>query len=229
MIRRTVLILAMTVGLTGFGHSQNQAKQVGTARILGTAVHADGTSVLCVEIEPVNADNPSAVASVSSTDGSFTTAKLPRGRYRVGVDLGINRQPDEAYGRTYFPGTPDRSKAIELEIAPGLPEPRILFTVPNRRPSVEMRGTVVYEDGKPAPGVDVFFSPVGGYSTAQMWADAKGNYVATKYGAVAYRIRSTSRDSKYESQVQVVQAADLEAPTLLVLRQVASPQPKLPQ
>src|SRR5437762_2672916 len=114
MVRRTLLILAMTVGLTSFGHSQNQAKQGGAARILGTAVHADGTPVLCVEIEPVNADNPSAVASVSRTDGSFATEKLPMGRYRVGVDLGINRQPDEAYGRTYFTGTPDRSQAIEL-------------------------------------------------------------------------------------------------------------------
>jgi hypothetical protein len=229
MIKRAGFMFAVSIGLAGFGHSQDQPKQLGVARILGTAVHANGTPASCVEIEPVNADNPSTVASVSQTDGSFATEKLPPGRYRVGVDLGIDRQPDEAYGRTYFPGTSDQSQATELEIAPGLPEPRVVFIVPNRRPSVQLRGTVVYEAGTPAAAADVFFSPVGGYSTAQMWADTDGKYVATKYGAVAYRIQARSQDGKYESQVQVVQAADLETPILLVLRQAAPPQSKLPQ
>jgi hypothetical protein len=62
-----------------------------------------------------------------------------------------------------------------------------------------------------------------------MWTDAKGNYVSTKYGAVAYRIQSRSQDSKYESQVRVVQAVDLEKPVLLVLRPAAPQQSKLPQ
>jgi len=224
MIKRAGFMFAMTIGLAGFGNSQDQAKQLGAARILGTAVHPDGTPALCVEIEPVNPDNPPTVASVSQRDGSFATEKLPAGRYRVGVDLGINRQPDEAYGRTYFPGTADRSQAAELEIAPGLPEPRVLFTVPNRRTLVQLRGTVVYEAGTPASAADVFFSPVGGYSTAQMWTDTDGRYVATKYGAVAYRIQGRSQDGKYESQLQVVQAADLETPILLVLRHAAPPQ-----
>ncbi len=219
----------MTIGLAGFGHPQDQAKQLGVARILGTAVHPDGTPALCVEIEPVNPDNPPTVASVSQADGSFATEKLPAGRYRMGVDLGINRQPDEAYGRTYFPGTADRSQATELEIAPGLPEPRVHFTLPNRRPLVRLSGTVVYEAGTPASAANVFFSPVGGYSTAQMWTDADGRYAATKYGAVVYRIQAISQDRKYESQTQVVQAADLETPVRLVLRQSAPPQSKLPQ
>jgi hypothetical protein len=219
-------MLTITLGLAGLLSSQDQIESQGVARILGTAVQPDGTPAIGgIEIEPVSKENPSAVAVISGIDGSFETEKLPPGRYRVGVDLEINIQPDEAYGRTYYPGTTDRSNAVELEIAQGLPEPRIVFVVPKVRPLIQLRGTVVYEDGKPAAGVDVFFSPVGGYSIAQVWTDSKGNCSQKKYGAVAYRIQSRSRDSKYESQVQVVEAVDLERPILLVLRGAASAKP----
>ena len=185
--------------------------------IRGTAIHTDGTPALAVEVEPVDSANPTAVALVSPTDGSFATISLPAGRYRVGVDLGINRQSAEAYGRTYYPGTSDPSKAAEIEIAPNLPAPRILFTLPNPRPTVQLRGKVVFENGNPAPGVDVFFSPVGGYSTAQLWTDEKGGFATTEYGAVAYRIQSRSSDPKRESNVIIVGASDLEKPISLVL------------
>jgi len=225
MILRPAFVCAIGMTALVHGHAQTtrlRESKPKVARILGTAVHPDGTSALgAIEIEPVIAGNPSAVALVSSLDGSFETEEMPAGRYRVGVDLGINRQPDEAYGRTYYPSGPDATKAIEIEIAPGLPGPRIVFTVPKLRPVVRSQGTVVYEDGTRAAGVDVLFSPEGGYSTAQLWTDAKGNFVHTMYGSVAYRIRSRSRYGKYESQEQLVRPADLEKSLLLVLRQIA--------
>ena len=189
----------------------------GVSSIRGTAVHLDGTPALAIEVEPVDSANPTAVALVSRTDGSFATIKLPAGRYRVGVDLGINRQASEAYGRTYYPGTLDRSKATEIEIAPNLPEPHILFTLPNPRPTVQLRGRVVYETGNAAPGVDVFFSPVGGYSTEQLWTDEKGGFATSEYGAVAYRIQSRSADHKHESNGIIVEVDALDKPILLVL------------
>jgi hypothetical protein len=198
------------------------------ARIRGVAVHPDGSPALgAIEIEPVDAGNPTAVALISDSDGSFATEKLPAGRYRVGVDLGINVQPDEAYGRTYYPGTPDAANAIEIQIATGQPEPApILFTVPKLRPTVRIQGRVIFEDGTPAARVDVLFSPVGGYATAQIYTDSKGNFTDTKYGSVAYRIRSSSRDAKFESEMLVVQAADLEEPILLVLHKASLQTPK---
>ncbi|HYL75055.1 MAG TPA: carboxypeptidase-like regulatory domain-containing protein, partial [Bryobacteraceae bacterium] len=202
----------------------------GVARIRGTVVHPDGTHFGgAVEIEPVDIGNPTAVAAISRVDGTFVTDELPPGRYRVGVDLGINRQPDEPYGRSYYPGTSDVTKAIEIQIGQDVPEPPpIVFTLPPERPTVRLRGTVVYEDGRPAPGVDVFFRPVGGYSSAQLWTDSKGNFTTTKYGSVAYRIQSRSRDGKHESMEHVIQAADLETPLLLVLRKAMPQDSKQP-
>jgi len=69
--------------------------------------------------------------------------------------------------------------------------------------------------------VDVFFSPVGGYSTAQLWTNSDGRFVETKYGSVAYRIQSKSRDGTFESSVITVEATDLEKPILLVLHKAA--------
>lgn len=235
-MRRFVLIILVTVGIAvGVGCQASWLDRMRgrVGRISGTALDPDGTPPAAVEIEPVDRRNPSTVALVSRADGSFATERLPAGRYRVGVDLGINRQPDEAYGRSYYPGTPDASKAIEIEIARDLPEPRILFTVPKRRPAVEMRGKVVYEDGSPADMVDVLFSPVGGYSTGQLWTQPSGNFTSTRYGAVAYRVRSrtttltklsgtSSRDGEFESEELIIQPADLEKPILLVLHPKAA-------
>jgi hypothetical protein len=123
------------------------------ARITGVAVHPNGTPALgAVEIEPLNVENAPAVATISLVDGSFATEKLPAGKYRVGVDLGINRQPDEAYGRSYFPGTPDPEKATEVEIIPGLPDPHIRFTVPELRPSVNCEAMSFLQMGRPPRG-----------------------------------------------------------------------------
>jgi hypothetical protein len=217
---RFTLLLGAILGIVGCDarYQSFQDWWRAVASIRGKAVEPDGTPAHgAIEIEPVDRANPTDIALISEVDGSFTTVKLPAGRYRVGVDLGINRQPSEAYGRTYYPGTSDRSKATEIEIALNLPEPDIVFTLPKIRPTVQLRGTVVYENGNPAPGVDVFFSPVGGYSTDQLWTDSKGGFATTEYGAVAYRIQSRSIDTKHESDAIVVAAKDLEKPISLVL------------
>ena len=229
--RHFVLVTFVLVGIAGgvwCQANQPDRVRVRVGRILGTAVEPDGTPPVAVEIEPVDSWNPATVALVSKADGSFATERLPAGRYRVGVDLGINRQPDEAYGRSYYPGTSDVSKAIEIEISKDMPEPRIVFTVPNMRPLVKMQGKVAYEDGSPAYMVDVLFSPVGGYSTGQLWTEADGHFASTRYGSVAYRVRarstpltkisgSSSRDGEFESEELIVQPADLGKPILLVL------------
>lgn len=231
IVNRSVLLTLVIVGLAVGVWSQSSRPdraRPGVARILGTALEPDGKPAVAVEIEPVDSQNPTAVALVSEADGSFATERLPAGRYRVGVDLGINRQPAEAYGRSYYPGTPDVSKAIEIEIAQDMPEPRIRFILPNKRPSVKMRGKVVFEDGAPAGMVDVLFSPIGGYSTDQLWTEDDGNFANTLYGSVAYRVQSrstpvtkinstSSREGEFESEELIIQPADLEKPILLVL------------
>jgi hypothetical protein len=202
---------------------------VRVGRIHGIAVHPDGSPALgAVEVEPVDASVPPTIAFISRKDGAFASEMLPAGRYRVGVDLGINRQPDEAYGKSYYPGTTDPAEAIEIKIDVHLPEQTILFTVPKLRPTVELRGAVVYEDGRPAPGVNVLFSPIGGYSTAQVWTDSKGNFSETKYGSIAYRVWANSRDGGYESRPEVIAASDLGKPILLVLHRTNPEPPKQP-
>src|SRR5258707_15282486 len=66
-------------------------------RIRGWAVHPDGTPLWCVEIEPNQPGRAGEVVLVSQKDGSFESPKLSSGRYRLGIELGVNRQPVEAY------------------------------------------------------------------------------------------------------------------------------------
>jgi len=191
-----------------------------SASIRGWAVHPEGTPLWFIEIEPVRSGGASAVVLVSQKDASFESERLPPGRYRLGVSLGLNRQPCQAYPRTYYPGTQSIDQALEIEIVESESPQPIMFTGPSMRPRVTVSGTVVYADGKPAAGVDVFLSQLDeNHSIAQVWSDPKGAFQFATYGAVDYEILSKSLDSKFETAKHMIRSADLEEPVKLVLMQ----------
>ena len=86
------------------------------------------------------------------------------------------------------------------------------------------------KNGSPAKGgVDVLFSPVGGFSESQKWTNPEGAFVETTYGAVAYLVwsevatyetsnsQTPRRVLKYMSDRLEIQPTDLEKPIRLVL------------
>ena len=209
---------SIALAQTAPGAAKDQKPLPGTIR--GWAVHPDGTPLWSVEIEPVRPGGASAVVLVSQKDGSFESKPLPPGRYRLGVSLGLNRQPGQAYSKTYYPGTQAMDQALEIEIVESESPRPITFTGPSMRPRATVRGTVVYADGTPATGVDVFLTQVDdNHSTAHVWSDAKGAFQFATFGAVDNEILSKSRDGKFEAAKQLIRSADLEKPVRLILIQ----------
>jgi hypothetical protein len=220
MILSGTLTMLTSIALAQTAPIEAKGQHSPAASIRGWAVHPDGTPLWTVEIEPVKQGGARAVVLVSQKDGSFESEPLPPGRYRLGVCLGLNRQPNQAYPRTYYPRTQSRDQALEIEIVESESPHPIMFSGPPMRPQVTVRGTVVYADGKPAVGVDVFLSQIDdNHSTAQVWSDPKGGFEFGTYGAVDHEILSKSRDENFEATKQLIRAADLDKPVRLVLIQ----------
>lgn len=203
VLQYVTLTVLTSIALAQIAPGESKVQQSPSASIRGWAVHPDGTPLWTVEIEPVKQGGASAVVLVSQKDGSFESEPLPPGRYRLGVCLGLSRQPNQAYPKTYYPGTQSIDHAWEIEIVgPQSPRP-IMFSGPPKRPQVTVRGTVVYADGKPGAGVDVFLSQIDeNHSTFDVWSDPKGAFEFVTYGAVDYEVRSKSRDEKFEAWKQ---------------------------
>src|SRR5215472_2678996 len=182
--------LTTLMSITFAQNASDEAKQKPLPfPIRGWAVSPNGSPLWTVEIEPVSPDGAFAVVLVSQTDGSFESEPLPPGRYRLGVSLGLNRQPCQAYPKTYYPGTRSAAQAIEIVIGESDAPLPIFFNGPPIRPGVTVKGTVVYTDDKPAIGVDVFLSQIDeNHSTAQVWTNDKGAFQFVTYGAVDFEI-----------------------------------------
>jgi hypothetical protein len=195
---------------------------IGALRIRGRALESDGSPAHAIEIEPIDHRNTPTVTSGWRNDGFFESKRLQPGRYRVGVDLGINRQPSEPYGRYYYPETRDATKATEIVVADNFVTPPIIFLLPETRPSVVLRGKVVDEEGKPAPRASVSFRPVGGYSNSQLYTNERGEFHETTYGSVAFLVQCETNDRKFECAPIRIAAEDFEKPILLVIRPVTS-------
>jgi len=111
------------------------------------------------------------------------------------------------------------SEAYEIEVREDEEVRPIMFSGPARRPTVTVRGSVVFHDGKVAKGVDIWSSPAGGHSTDQMWSDNAGGFQFGTFGTIDYEIRAASRDGKFESGKRLIRSGDLEKPITLILLQ----------
>lgn len=93
------------------------------------------------------------VGAQADDQGRFEFRGVPPGRFLLGVNLGEG-PPDTGWNlfpRTFFPGTPDRSKAAIIELPEAGEKLNMNFQLPPRLVSRLIRGSVVLSNGKPAP------------------------------------------------------------------------------
>lgn len=131
------------------------------ARISGRVLNAQGLSVAKSEIVLIQADKERyqgyADYAYAGEDGSYSFKLIPEGRYVLQIRYDGMTGQSRPFPVMYYPGTPDKSQAqvftikegetIELDIkAPPLPS------------EVEIRGQVVWPDGKPASTANVGYT-----------------------------------------------------------------------
>jgi hypothetical protein len=132
--------------------------------ITGRVNDAQGRSLIGerVILESVGLEGrPRPSRRVDTTDdrGVFRFYALREGRYRVRVGLGQgeNLTPGgirrEVYSKTYYPGTPDDSRAELIEITEGLEATDIDIVVGETRRTYDITGRVVDESGQAVAGM----------------------------------------------------------------------------
>lgn len=128
--------------------------------------------------------------------GRFEFRAVPPGDYLLGVRILGSAGEAVPYPRTYFPGVVSKEEATVLKVKEGERATGLELRLPAQLSEYEVAGTVVWEDGRPAPGAFVYVSlqeegGVGGMKPAQ--ADERGRFVLKVYEGQNYRMSAYPR------------------------------------
>ncbi|HEX6188857.1 MAG TPA: carboxypeptidase regulatory-like domain-containing protein [Pyrinomonadaceae bacterium] len=128
------------------------------ARISGRVLNAQGLSVAKAEIVLIQADKERyqgyADYAYADEDGAYSFKLIPEGRYVLQMRYDGMSSQNRPFPVMYYPGTPDKSQAQVFTIKEG-ETIDLDIKVPPLPSEVEIRGQVVWPDGKPATTANV--------------------------------------------------------------------------
>jgi hypothetical protein len=172
------------------------------SRISGRVVDADGKPVPDINLElipidqiekPDPYDDGSGYLLVED-DGTFTIDHIPAGKYTLSVNYTFFPNEESPFPTVFYPNSPERAGAKVFEIGLGKSIGGIVFRLPPRLSEKTIRGTITFEDGKPAANVDVYLEDAENYgfcvNGCDTKTDAEGNFTLKGYLARKYIIKS---------------------------------------
>jgi hypothetical protein len=128
--------------------------------ISGKVLSAEGKPVSDVKVEfiPIDQKEKNYLESdeTKAPNGSFSFNNLPAGKYTLSVNYTASPNEGTPYPTFFYPNARERSKAKIFEVGLGQKIEGIVFRLPPRLATKEIRGTVFWEDGKPAAGIEVY-------------------------------------------------------------------------
>ena len=169
-------------------------------RVSGRVLDASGLPVANLPVQMRNA--PSDKGNLNSflyakTDagGRFEFKAVAPGEYLLGVRVIGSAGESIPYRRTYFPGVLSREEATVVRVKEGEHLSALEMRLPAPLAEYEVTGTVVYEDGRSAPGASVYVSlqEEGGYDSKSVQADERGHFTLKVYEGLSYRMSAYPR------------------------------------
>jgi len=132
------------------------------------------------------------LSAQTDAEGQFEFKLVPPGDYLLGVRLlsssGYELPP---YPRTYYPGVTTKAQAGIVSVKEGERLPNLELRLPPRLAEYSVEGFVVWEDGRPAPGVSIYVSlqEEGELSShASLRADERGRFTLKVYEGLSYQV-----------------------------------------
>lgn len=205
------------------------------SRISGKVIDKEGKPVnnIFIDLIPPNTGSKpkNLLERTVTTDGAFTFYHVPPGTYRVVANY--TSQPDEEnpFPTTFYKVSGERSIGTVIDVALGQEVNGIVINLPSRLPMKEMRGRVVWKDGKPVGEVLVNLRDfesrqnISGLNT-----DESGNFVVKGFVGRKY-ILETYLQLYVHGKFVTFEARDMEfvlkeknRPVTLVLQKKAEEQ-----
>ena len=166
-------------------------------RISGRVVDAAGQPAVGVPLEMKGA--PSDTRNINTflraqtdAEGRFEFKTVPPGDYLLGVRL-LSSSGDEVlpYPRTYFPGVGKKAQAGVVSVREGARRRDVELVLPPRLAEYTVEGSVIWADGRPAPGVNIYLELQEEGELAalrSLRADERGRFTLKVYQGLTYKV-----------------------------------------
>jgi hypothetical protein len=189
---------------------------------------ASGVTVESVPFRPRNENELpwAADSSVTDANGNYELRHLSTGDYYLGISLTRSPTLENPYTRWFFPGTEDPSKAGILHVSDKPETQRFDLTVPARQSERVIQGLVIWPDGHPAPGVNIFLEdPRWPWQVSSVAAttDSLGHFATHCLNATRYRIHAAFGGSTSAEPVPIEPGASALDLKLVLARKGYSP------
>jgi hypothetical protein len=157
----------------------------------GRVVDPEGKPMpgVCVDLELTDAPEKQLRFAIECTkdDGVFTMRNAPTGTVRVVANKRGDHSGKTPFGKVYYPGTEDASKASVVTIRDGEKVEGVEIRIPRLDKRIFVTGRVVYRDGTPAKKISVELAN-GNYGVRLVETDETGAFRAPLLMGKAGRI-----------------------------------------
>lgn len=190
-------------------------------RVAGRVVDAAGRPVEGLTVDLSTPTLAQRVRTITDRSGLYEFARVPSGRFVVGIDLvalGAGAPSAARHPRVFFPGVEKASAAARVAVARGDRVVLADFTLPAYVSLVTVVGFVIDADGTPAEGARVYLK--SGSEDSRILAepavaDFLGRFTLSlvsggEYLVFAERARGTRVDSSLPTRLRAARTAPLK-------------------
>jgi hypothetical protein len=170
-----------------------------SSRISGRVLNAQGLSVAKAEIVLLQADKERyqgyADYAYAEEDGAYSFKLIPEGRYVLQIRYDGLTGQNRPFPVMYYPGTADKSQARVFSIKEG-ETIDLDIKVPPLPAEVEIRGQVVWPDGKPATTANVGYMAPKDSVFYGIKVDEQGRFSFKAYAGLALNVSASVEVTK---------------------------------
>ena len=177
---------------------------ISNGRISGRIMDIEGLPVKKAKLVLLTADAQGTLSMrdeagmdyVDDQQGRFEIGQVAPGEYVLGMNLTFAPDAESPYPPTYYPGVTERAEATTIKVGLGEHVKDLVLRLPPKLVERTVQGVVVWPDGSPAVGAEVYLADVNhpGY-TVTGWehkTDMQGRFTLPGLNGLTYWVHANA-------------------------------------